>query len=46
MDDDIVTETNFIGRVYGILYTTRSSKGPLPDALRDDEMLMAVASGP
>lgn len=46
MDDDLVTETNFIGRVYGILYASRSPQGPLPDALRDDETLMAVASGP
>jgi hypothetical protein len=46
MDDDLVTEANFIGRVYGILYTSRSANGPLPDALRDDDTLMAVASGP
>jgi len=46
MDDDIVTEANYIGRVYGILYTARSAKGPLPEALRDDQALMAVASGP
>lgn len=46
MDDELVTEANFIGRVYGILYTRRSPQGPLPDALRDEETLMAVASGP
>lgn len=27
MDDDLVTAKNYAGRIYGILYTTRSDKG-------------------
>gem|GEM_PF-3928581 len=37
MDDELVTEENYLGRVYGILFTTRSGKAPLPDALRTPE---------
>lgn len=28
MDDELVTESNYIGRVYGIIYTQRSGKKP------------------
>ena len=44
MDEELVTEKNYVGRVYGILYTSRSPQGPLPDALRDDDMPTTVTA--
>lgn len=42
MDDELVTEENYIGRVYGILYTSRSGAKPLPEPLRKNEFLAAA----
>jgi signal peptidase I len=42
MDDELVTEANYIARVYGILYTSRTRE-PLPDALRKNQTLTAAA---
>jgi signal peptidase I len=41
MDDELVTEENYIGRVYGILYTSRT-RDPLPEPLRRTEALTAT----
>lgn len=43
MDDDLVTEANYLGRVYGIFYTSRGGGRPLPDALRQGRELIARA---
>ncbi len=42
MDDDLVTEDNYIGRVYGILYSRRV-RAPLPEPLRQSPALTAAA---
>jgi signal peptidase I len=34
MDDELVTAANYKGRVYGILYASRSTPKPAPDLLR------------
>ena len=41
MDDELVTEANYIGRVYGILYTSRSGGKPLPEPLRNSATVLA-----
>jgi signal peptidase I len=42
MDDELVTEANYIARVYGILYTSRSG-APTPEGRRQDNALTAAA---
>lgn len=44
MDDELVTEKNYLGRVYGILFTSRSGKPRLPDALRKTEVPRSEAT--
>lgn len=41
MDDELVTASNYVGRVYGILYTSRQGRPPLPEPLRKAETVLA-----
>ena len=43
MDDELVTRANYMSRVYGILYTSRSEKGTVPEGLRKTEAVLASA---
>ena len=42
MDDELVTEANYIGRVYGIIYASRGGEEPLPEPARQDPALVAA----
>jgi signal peptidase I len=41
MDDELVTRENYLGRVYGILYTSRGGAKPMPESLRRSPALLA-----
>lgn len=43
MDDKLVTEENYQGRVYGILYASRSTPGQTPDLLKSSGGLLAAS---
>jgi len=42
MDTELVTEANYQGRVYGILYTTRSNSNPAPGAMASKAMMVTA----
>lgn len=42
MDTELVTEANYQGRVYGILYTTRSNNSPAPGALASKAIVVTA----
>lgn len=42
MDDEMVTTSNYISRVYGIIYTERNNKNRTPDAITGSAELSAM----
>lgn len=42
MDDDLITETNYCGRIYGIIYTTRSGENIAQSAQKNLRLYAAA----
>ena len=43
MDDELVTASNYVGRIYGILYTERNQQNQTADAITSSIKLSALA---
>lgn len=44
MDDELVTEANYLGRVYGIFYTSRGGSRPLSEPMRKSQGQAVMAA--